>query len=151
MVQPISVDDIVLPALLRAARPAYANAIRAALRDAGFEDVPKNGAYVIGAISRAGAPLADIIRGLGVSKQAAGQLIDTLVLRGYLEREVNDEDRRRLTMTLTQRGRAAAAVARKASESVDAKLKKRVGEKAIAEARKVLFHLVAIANEGQQT
>jgi DNA-binding MarR family transcriptional regulator len=148
MVKPISVDDIVFPALLRAARPAYAHAIRDALREAGFEDVPKNGAYVIGAISRAGAPLADIIRGLGVSKQAAGQLIDTLVLRGYLEREVDDEDRRRLTMTLTQRGRAAAAVTRKASESVDAKLKKRVGEKSIAEARKVLFQLIAIANEG---
>jgi len=148
MVKPISVDDIVLPALLRAARPAYAHAIRDALREAGFEDVPKNGAYVIGAISRAGAPLADIIRGLGVSKQAAGQLIDTLVLRGYLEREVDDDDRRRLTMTLTPRGRAAAAVSRKASESVDAKLKKRVGEKSIAEARKVLFHLIAIANEG---
>ena len=151
MDKPLSVDDIVLPALLRAARPAYGNAIRNALRDAGFEDVPKNGAYVIGAISRAGAPLANIIKGLGVSKQAAGQLIDTLVLRGYLEREVNDEDRRRLTMTLTPRGRAAAAVARKASESVDAKLKKRAGEKAVAEARKVLFHLIAIANEGQQT
>lgn len=151
MDKPISADDVVLPALLRAARPAYGNAIRNALRDAGFEDVPKNGAYVIGAISRAGAPLANIIKGLGVSKQAAGQLIDTLVLRGYLEREVNDEDRRRLTMTLTPRGRAAAAVARKASESVDTKLKKRAGEKAVAEARKVLFHLIAIANEGQQT
>jgi DNA-binding MarR family transcriptional regulator len=151
MDKPLSADDIVLPALLRAARPAYGNAIRNALRDAGFEDVPKNGAYVIGAISRAGAPLANIIKGLGVSKQAAGQLIDTLVLRGYLEREVNDEDRRRLTMTLTPRGRAAAAVARKASESVDTKLKKRAGEKAVAEARKVLFHLIAIANEGQQT
>jgi DNA-binding MarR family transcriptional regulator len=151
MDKPLSADDIVLPALLRAARPAYGNAIRNALRDAGFEDVPKNGAYVIGAISRAGAPLANIIKGLGVSKQAAGQLIDTLVLRGYLEREVNDEDRRRLTMTLTPRGRAAAAVARKASESVDAKLRKRAGEKAVAEARKVLFHLIAIANEGQQT
>jgi DNA-binding MarR family transcriptional regulator len=148
MDKPISAEDVVLPALLRAARPAYGNAIRAALHDAGFEDVPKNGAYVIGAISRAGAPLANIIKGLGVSKQAAGQLIDTLVLRGYLEREVNDEDRRRLTMTLTPRGRAAAAVARKATEGVDAKLKKRAGERAVAEARKVLFHLIAIANEG---
>jgi DNA-binding MarR family transcriptional regulator len=151
MVKPISADDIALPALLRAARPAYGNAIRDALRAAGFEDMPKNGAYVIGAISRAGAPLADIIRGLGVSKQAAGQLIDTLVLRGYLEREVDDDDRRRLTMTLTQRGRAAATITRKASDSVDAKLKKRMGEKAVAEARKVLFTLIAIANEGQHS
>lgn len=151
MDRPISPDDIVLPALLRAARPAYGQAIRAALREAGFEDMPKNGAYVIGAISRAGAPLSDIIKGLGASKQAAGQLIDTLVSRGYLERAVDEDDRRRLTMTLTQRGRAAAAVTRKATEAVDAKLTKRAGEKAVADARKVLFHLIAIANEGQSS
>jgi DNA-binding MarR family transcriptional regulator len=149
MTEPLSVDDIALPALLRASRKAYGSAIRTALVDAGYGDVPKNGAYVIGAISRAGVPLADIIRGLGVSKQAAGQLIDTLVARGYLEREVNEDDRRRLTMTLTPRGRAAATVARKATDGVDAKLKKRAGDKAVAEARKVLFTLIAIANEGE--
>jgi DNA-binding MarR family transcriptional regulator len=151
MTNPLSIDDIVLPALLRAARTTYGGAIRNALLDAGFDDVPKNGAYVIGAISRAGAPLAGIIRGLGVSKQAAGQLIDTLVLRGYLERTVDEDDRRRLTMTLTERGRAAAAVTRKATESIDAKLKKRVGDKTVAEARKVLFALIAIGNEGEQS
>lgn len=148
MVKPISIDDIPMSALLRAARPAYGGAIRAALREAGFEDVPKNGAYVIGAISRAGAPLADIIRGLGTSKQAAGQLIDTLVLRGYVERREDKEDRRKLTMALTTTGEEAAAVIRKAANGVDAKLRKRAGEKAVAEARKVLFQLIAIANEG---
>src|ERR1700743_1796669 len=107
MTEPLSADDIALPALLRASRKAYGSAIRTALVDAGYGDVPKNGAYVIGAISRAGVPLANIIRGLGVSKQAAGQPIDPLVARGYLEREVNEDDRRRLTMTLTPRGRAA--------------------------------------------
>lgn len=147
----ITMDDIPLPALLRAARSSYANAIRDALHDAGFDDVPKNGAYVIGAISRADAPLAYIIQRLRVSKQAAGQLIDTLVLRGYLEREPDEEDRRRVTVTLTPRGRAAAAVTRKATESVDAKLLRRAGARAVAEARKVLFALIAIANEGQQT
>ena len=31
-------------------------------------------------------PLSEIIDHLGVSKQAAGQLVDTLALRGYLDR-----------------------------------------------------------------
>ena len=53
-------------------------------------------------------------------------------------------------MTLTQRGKAAAAVSRKATESVDMRLRKRAGEKSIAEARKVLFALIAIAMEGEQ-
>ena len=59
----------------------------------------------------------DMIRGLGVTKQAASQLIDTLVLRGYLTRDVNPEDRRRMTVTLTERGRARGRC-RAARESI---------------------------------
>jgi DNA-binding MarR family transcriptional regulator len=43
-----------------------------------------------------------------VSRQAASQLIDTLVLRGYLTRQINPADRRRMDIELTDRGRAAA-------------------------------------------
>ena len=50
------------------------------------------------------APLAEVIRQLGVSKQAAGQLVDSLVVRGYLDRTVDPDDRRRLIVTLTERG-----------------------------------------------
>jgi DNA-binding MarR family transcriptional regulator len=47
-----------------------------------------------------------MILGLGVTRQAASQLIDTLVVRGYLVREVNPADRRRLNIELTERGGA---------------------------------------------
>jgi len=162
MPKALSVDDIAMAALLRAARAAYIDAVRKAVVAAGFEDMPRNGAYVISAIAQGGAAvisaaaeggamMAGIIRGLGVTKQAAGQLIDTLVVRGYVERREDPEDRRRLTLALTTTGEEAAAVIRKAANTVDAKLKKRAGDKAVAEARKVLFHLIAIANEGQRT
>jgi DNA-binding MarR family transcriptional regulator len=151
MARPISADDIAMSALLRAARAAYTDAVRKALADAGFDDMPRNGAYVIGAIGNGGATMANIIRGLGVTKQAAGQLIDTLVLRGYVERRADEDDRRKLTVALTTGGEEAAAIIRKAANAVDAKLKKRVGEKSVAEARKVLFSLILIANEGQSS
>ena len=41
--------------------------------------------------------------------QAAGQLVDTLVMRGYLERQTDPDDRRRLVVRLTERGAEAAA------------------------------------------
>src|ERR1700749_4743410 len=107
-------EPVVFAALLRAARFAYGNAIREALIEAGLDDIPKNGIFVIGAISRSGAPLANIIDSLGVSKQSAGQLVDTLALRGYIERDVDPEDRRRLTVKLTARGREAAWISRTA-------------------------------------
>ena len=122
-----SIDAWSLPALLRAARRAYGSAIRADLDEAGLDDVPRSGIYVIGAIARTEAPLSEIIEQLGVSKQAAGALVDTLVTRGYLERSIDPEDRRRLTVTLTERGEAAAVVVRAAVERVDAALIARVG------------------------
>src|ERR1700742_3375202 len=102
--------EIVLPALLRHARTTYGKAMRRALAEAGYDDVPKNGMYVIGglALGAGDVPLGQLVKELGVSKQAAGQLVDALVLRGYLDRTVDKEDRRKLTVTLTERGRAAA-------------------------------------------
>jgi DNA-binding MarR family transcriptional regulator len=105
-----------LPALLRSARRVYGTAIREALAAAGCGDVPRNGLFVIGAIARTGAPLSEVIDQLGVSKQAAGQLVDTLVMRGYLERTVDPDDRRRLRVALTERGASAASVIRAAVE-----------------------------------
>jgi DNA-binding MarR family transcriptional regulator len=135
-------DEVAFPALLRAARAAYGSAIRESLSEAGCDDVPRNGSYVIGAIARTGASLGQIIRELGVSKQAAGQLVDTLVMRGYLDRSVDPEDRRRLTISLTERGHAAAAVIRTAVERVDAGLVERVGPEYVAHARATLASLI---------
>src|SRR5215471_20884700 len=103
-------DEAAFPALLRAARRAYGSAVRGALADAGYDDVPRNGSYVLAAIARTGAALSRIIQELGVSKQAAGQLVDTLVTRGYLDRAPDPDDRRRVSITLSERGQMAATV-----------------------------------------
>ena len=107
-------DTIVMPALLRWARGAYGEAMRKALAKAGCDDIPSNGLFVIGglALGAGDVPLSALVRDLKVSKQAAGQLVDTLVLRGYLKREVDEADRRRFTVALTERGQHAAAVLR---------------------------------------
>ncbi len=104
--------------------------------------MPPNGAYVIGGMARTGAPLSELIKQMGVSKQAAGQLVDTLVTRGYLDRSVDAEDRRRLTVSLTRRGQSAAAVVRSAVEHVDAQLVARVGAEALARTRATLASLI---------
>jgi DNA-binding MarR family transcriptional regulator len=77
-----------------------------------------------------------------VSKQAAGQLVDTLVLRGYLDRSIDVEDRRRLTVSLTERGRGAAEAIRAAVEGVDAELLSRVGPEYVAHTRATLAALI---------
>ena len=138
-------DDVVIPALLRAARGTYARAIRASLAAAGFEDLPRNGAFVIGSIANSpAAPLADVTAGLDVSKQAVSQLIDTLVVRGYIERGPDPDDRRRMTVTLTERGAAAAAAVRAGVSHVDTQLAQRLSAHQIRSLRAGLGALVEI-------
>lgn len=140
-------ETIVMPALLRHARSTYGAAMRRALEKAGFDDVPRNGLYVIGglALGAGDVPLGQLVKELRVSKQAAGQLVDTLVARGYLERAVDPGDRRKLTVTLTERGRAAAAAQAAAREAIDAELLARVGEENVRRTRRTLAVMLEIA------
>jgi DNA-binding MarR family transcriptional regulator len=114
--------EVSIPALLRGARGSYAHTISAHLAGAGCDDLPQNGPFVLGGMANHSASAVDMIRGLGVTRQAASQLIDTLVVRGYLSREVNPADRRRLNIELTERGRGAAEAIAAAIGQVDEEL-----------------------------
>lgn len=144
-------ETVVIPALLRHARTAYGSAMRAALAEAGCSDMPKDGMYVVGGLALGGGevPLSKLIGELGVSKQSAGQLVDTLVLRGYLERAANPDDRRRVSITLTERGRGAAAAQAAAREKVDAALLERVGADCVMEMRRALAVLCNMGRDEQ--
>lgn len=148
----LPLSAIPLPALLRHARTAYGSAMRGALEEAGYSDIPKNGLYVIGGLALGAAgdiPLAVLIRDLRISKQAAGQLVDALVSRGYLARTVDEQDRRRLVVTLTDRGRAAAATQAAARERVDAALLANVGQQCVEHTRVALAALAEMAGWGK--
>ena len=83
---------------------------------------------------------------LAVSKQAASQLVDTLVTRGYVERTPDPDDRRRVTVGLTERGRAAAGEIRQAVERVDAELATKVSQQDLDRARAVLGAIVEMGH-----
>ena len=123
--------------------------MRRALDEAGYDDIPGNGLYLIGglALEREDIPLGQLIKELRLSKQAAGQLVDTLVTRGYLERAADKDDRRKLTVSLTERGRAAAAAQKAGREKVDAELLASVGEDDILRTRRTLAVLCDIGRQ----
>lgn len=141
-------DIVVIPALLRHARKAYGAAMRAALADIDCDDIPNNGMYIIGglAMETGSVPLSQLIKELGVCKEAAGQLVDTLVLRGYLDRSADAEDMRKVSITLSRRGHAAAAVQTAARKSVDTELAARVGPECVAQMRKALGALCSMGH-----
>ena len=122
-------EDEPLPRLMREARDVYRDAVREALEAAGCDDIPRNGTFVLADLDhRDGEPAfsaqAAVVASLGLSKQMASQLIDTLVLRDYLERRNDPVDRRRMEVRLTGRGRTAAEAIHRATDEVEAALSK---------------------------
>lgn len=127
MVDRLSYEDVPTPSLLRDARGVCREAIGRALADAGCDDVPRNGVFVLAGLDQSVpeakfSPQADVVASLGLSKQAASLLIDTLVLREYLERRVDPEDRRRMGVRLTERGRTAAVAIQTAVTAIETSL-----------------------------
>jgi DNA-binding MarR family transcriptional regulator len=120
-------QDVPLPQLMREARDVYSHAVIQALADAGCDDIPRNGPLVLAGLDHTApdpkfSSQAEVVASLGLSKQAASQLIDMLVLREYLERRNDPVDRRRMEVRLTERGRSAATATRTAIDAVEAAL-----------------------------
>ena len=146
-------DQIALPALLRHARTTYGAAMRKALDAQGYDDIPGNGLYIIGglALGAQAVPIGQLAREMRVTKQGMGQLIDTLVMRGYLTRTPDAADRRQLMVTLTARGQAAAEVQTAARAAVDQALAAKVGDEDIARTRRTLAALIEIHRAETET
>jgi|SRR5271170_2630065 len=146
-----SYDDVPLSALLHATRGTYTAAVRRAQAKIGCGDVPASGEVILNAMHWSGASLESVVRWLAVSKQAVSQAVDVLVVRGYLERARDPSDRRRVRLSLTDRGHAAGRAARSAIEQVDRDLRARAGAQNIAGARSTLVALLEVKhrNEGR--
>jgi DNA-binding MarR family transcriptional regulator len=114
-----------VPQLMRQARDVYRDAVRHALETTGCDDIPRNAVFVLAGLDHrspepAFSSQADVVASLGLSKQAASQLVDTLVLRQYVERRNDPVDRRRMEVRLTSRGRRAAIASQAAIDAIDA-------------------------------
>ena len=136
-----------MPGLLRGARKAYGNLIRQAFADEGFDDMPRHGAYVLARVYGGSSAPADFAHDLGISKQGVSQLVDTMVMRGYLARAPDAEDRRRMELTLTPRGEAAATAGWQAATQADTELASRLSPDGVAALRAGLITLCQMADE----
>ncbi|MGW0019086.1 MarR family winged helix-turn-helix transcriptional regulator [Rhodococcus sp. NPDC003382] len=109
-----------LPVLVLRAASHLVDAIQEGVAARGFTDVRPSHGFAFARISSGDATASDLAEHLGVTKQAAGQLVDQLVDRGYVTREADPTDARARLLRLTDRGwactRAADDAAREAVE-----------------------------------
>jgi DNA-binding MarR family transcriptional regulator/catechol 2,3-dioxygenase-like lactoylglutathione lyase family enzyme len=143
--------ELSTPTLMRSARGTYAQSVRAQLHAAGIDDLPRNGAFILAGIDASGGPRQDLPSELGVTKQAVSQVIDLLVNRGYLERDPDPGDRRRIRLGLTGRGEEAVAAVLRGVEAVDRQLEAVVSAEQVGAMRSVLSALTGIKQAGIAT
>ncbi len=101
--------------------------IQAGVVAAGFTDVTPLQGFAFARVAAGAATTADVAAHLAVSKQAAAQLVERLVIAGYVERRVHPEDRRARLLELTPRGWACTGAARAAAEAAVARWRSEVG------------------------
>ena len=99
---------------------------------AGFDDLRPAHGFAFARISFGGATTGDLAEHLGVTKQAAAQLVDELVRKGYVERTPHPTDARARLLRLTERGWACTRAADAAAVAAVAPYRAALGEERFA-------------------
>ncbi|MYS92874.1 MULTISPECIES: MarR family winged helix-turn-helix transcriptional regulator [Streptomyces] len=84
----------------------------------GFEGVRPAHGFAFARLAPDGATVTDLAAHLGVTKQAASQLVDEMVRKGYAERRPHPEDARARLVVLTGRGWDCTRAAEEAAAEV---------------------------------
>ncbi|MFD9550150.1 MarR family winged helix-turn-helix transcriptional regulator [Nocardia salmonicida] len=100
-----------LPLLLLAAAAEVTQAVHAGVTAAGFTDIRPTHGFAFVRMAPDGATVGEIAEHLAVTKQAASQLVDELVTKGYADRNPHPRDARARLITLTDRGWACTRAA----------------------------------------
>ncbi|WP_409472986.1 MarR family winged helix-turn-helix transcriptional regulator [Streptomyces sp. HC307] len=106
----------------------------------GFEGRPAYG-FAFARLAPDGATVTDLAAHLGITKQAASQLVDELVRKGYVERRPHPEDARARLVVLTRRGWACTRVAEEAAADVVREWSGLVGEAEVRALHRQLLRL----------
>ncbi|MFF3336008.1 MarR family winged helix-turn-helix transcriptional regulator [Streptomyces sp. NPDC002888] len=137
-------EALALTAALLAAAGELTQRINDGVVARGFEVRPAHG-YAFARLAPGGATVTDLATHLGVTKQAASQLVDELVRKGYVERRPHPGDARARLIVLTERGWACTRAAEEAAAEAVRGWVEVLGE---GEVRMLRDHLLRIAPYG---
>lgn len=97
---------------------ALVDGIQAGLAKRGFDDVRPVHGFAFAALSGGNTTTSGLAAALGITKQAAAQLVDHLVACGYATRVPAPHDGRARAIVLTEHGHACTAAAGRAAAAV---------------------------------
>ncbi|MFH9040772.1 MarR family winged helix-turn-helix transcriptional regulator [Streptomyces sp. NPDC017966] len=132
-------EAVILSAALLAAAGELTRRIHDGVVARGFEGVRPAHGFAFTRLAPDGATVTDLAVHLGVTKQAASQLVDELVRKGYVERRPHPEDARARLVVLTEAGWACTRAADEAAAEAVRAWGETLGETEVRElARKLL-------------
>ncbi len=111
-------DAMALTAALLAAAGELTQRIHEGVVARGFEGVRPAHGFAFIRLAPDGATVTDLAVHLGMTKQAASQLVEDLVRRGYVERRPHPDDARARLVVLTEPGWACTRAAEEAAAEV---------------------------------
>ncbi|MET9385043.1 MarR family transcriptional regulator [Streptomyces sp. NPDC002928] len=138
-------EALALTAVLLATAGDLAKRINDGVVARGFEGRPAYG-FAFVRLAPDGATVTELAAHLGVTKQAASQLVDEIVRKGYAERRPHPGDARARLVVLTERGWACTRAAEEAAAEVVAGWVELLGEGGVGVLRD---HLARIAPYGR--
>ncbi|QNS07101.1 MarR family winged helix-turn-helix transcriptional regulator [Streptomyces xanthii] len=138
-------DALALSTALLAAAGDLTQRIHEGVLARGFEGVRPAHGFAFVRISAGDATVTDVAAHLGVTKQAASQLVDELERKGYVERRPHPRDARARLVVLTEHGRACTRAADAAAADAVRPWVERLGER---QAAALVRQLLAIAPNG---
>ncbi|MER6224688.1 MarR family winged helix-turn-helix transcriptional regulator [Streptomyces sp. 900105755] len=111
-------EAMALSAALLAAAGELTQRINDGVVARGFEGMRPAHGFAFSRLAPDGATVTELAAHLGVTKQAASQLVDDIVRRGYAERRPHPGDARARLIVLTERGWACTRAAEEAAAEV---------------------------------
>ncbi|CAM5688149.1 MarR family winged helix-turn-helix transcriptional regulator [Streptomyces griseomycini] len=138
-------EAMALSAALLAAAGELVQRIHEGVVARGFEGLRPAHGFAFARLAPDGATVTDLAVHLGVTKQAASQLVDELVRKGYVERRPHPKDARARLVVLTGPGWACTRAADEAAAEAVGAWSDVLGE---AEVRGLREALLRIAPEG---
>ncbi|MEP6835335.1 MAG: MarR family winged helix-turn-helix transcriptional regulator [Gemmatimonas sp.] len=114
-----------------------------------YAEVRPTFGYVLLALREHPATGADIALLLGVTKQAASKLIDTMEHGGYLQRQPHQNDARAKTVAITAKGRKVLVTVESIYRDLEAEWARVTSRPRVESLRADLQKIVQVANGGQ--
>jgi DNA-binding MarR family transcriptional regulator len=106
--------------------------------DRGYDDLGRSDGYVFRSLAAGPLTVSALAARLGITKQGAGQIVDDMRRRGYVEQHPDPNDKRARQLALTPRGEAALASARAFHRRYERRLVREHGAESVATLRAML-------------